>query len=84
MGILIVLAFDHPIFSVGPQLSNFFLFHESRPPLFQFFFNEDSLAFLSDGVALNILIERPCSGNYHTYKEKGFPDPLARRWERDE
>jgi len=84
MGILIILAFDHPIFSVGPQLSNFFLFHESRPPLFQFFNEKCCLAFLVDGLALNILIEQPCSGNYHIYKEKGFPDPLARRWEMDE
>jgi hypothetical protein len=67
MEILIILAFDHPIFSVGPQLSNFFLFHESRPPLFQLFNEKGCLAFLVDGVALNILIERPCSGNYHTY-----------------
>jgi hypothetical protein len=29
MGILIVMSFDHPILTVGPQLSNFFLVHIS-------------------------------------------------------
>lgn len=37
MEVLIVLAFDDPILTVGPQLSNFFMLHEVRPPCLEKF-----------------------------------------------
>jgi hypothetical protein len=69
MEVLIMLAFDDPIFTFGPQLSNFFLLHKYRPPVLKYRKEGDVVSRDQLGSYQILYREPQRSGNYPDYKE---------------
>jgi hypothetical protein len=92
MEVLIMLAFDDPIFTFGPQLSNFFLLHKYRPPVLKYRKEGDVVSRVQLGSYQILYREHQRSGNYHNFKEAlsrparekmgkaGMPTKLERRY----